>query len=77
MTEKKAMLEKAKKHKSKGLTMLDAEDFLCIASRRFVAFDLETTGLNPRGDGITEIGAVRVEYGRITGIYRGRRICCA
>ena len=69
MTEKKAMLEKAKKHKSKGLTMLDAEDFLCIASRRFVAFDLETTGLNPRSDGITEIGAVRVEYGRITGTF--------
>ena len=69
MTGMKAMLEQAQKHRSRGLSMLDAEDFLCIASRRFVAFDLETTGLNPKVDMITEIGAVRVEYGQITGTF--------
>lgn len=69
MTEGRTMLQQAKRHKSRGLSMIDAEDFLCIASRRFVAFDLETTGLNPRSDGITEIGALRVEYGKITGTF--------
>ncbi len=32
-----------------------------------VVFDLETTGFDPGGDGITEIGAVRVENGEVTG----------
>ncbi len=32
----------------------------------YVCIDLETTGLNPRTDRIIEIGAVRVESGRIT-----------
>lgn len=32
----------------------------------FVVFDLETTGFGPQ-DKITEIGAVRVEYGEFTG----------
>ena len=31
--------------------------------RTFVAFDLETTGLNPNGDAIIEFGAVRFEDG--------------
>ncbi len=31
----------------------------------FVVFDIETTGLNPSRDGITEIGAVKVENGKI------------
>lgn len=34
--------------------------------RHFVVFDIETTGLNAARDQITEIGAVRVEDGRIT-----------
>ena len=33
----------------------------------FVVFDIETTGLNPDKDRITEIGAVKVEGGKITG----------
>jgi DNA polymerase-3 subunit alpha (Gram-positive type) len=33
---------------------------------KFVVFDLETTGLNSRNDRIIEIGAVKVEEGRIT-----------
>ncbi len=32
---------------------------------RFVVFDIETTGLDPRQDAITEIGAVYVENGKI------------
>jgi DNA polymerase-3 subunit alpha (Gram-positive type) len=31
----------------------------------FVVFDIETTGLNPTKDGITEIGAVKIEDGKI------------
>jgi len=33
----------------------------------YVCIDLETTGLNPNQDKIIEIGAVRVEGGRIAG----------
>lgn len=45
----------------------------------FVCIDLETTGLNPKTDRIIEIGAVRVENGRQTGIFEtfinpGRRL---
>lgn len=69
MTGTAAMLQKAGRHRVKGLSMIDPEDFLCIASRRYIAFDLETTGLNPRTDMITEIGALRVEYGRVTGTF--------
>lgn len=35
---------------------------------RFVAFDFETTGLDAAAK-ITEIGAVKVEYGEITGVF--------
>lgn len=37
---------------------------------RFVVFDLETTGLDPMNDRIVEIGAVRVENGKITDKYQ-------
>lgn len=37
-----------------------------LAETRFVVVDLETTGLQPGGETITEIGAVRVEGGRLT-----------
>jgi len=33
----------------------------------FVVFDLETTGLNPQKDKITEIGAVKIKEGKIIG----------
>lgn len=32
----------------------------------YVAVDLETTGLSPEEDGILEIGAVKVEHGKVT-----------
>lgn len=35
----------------------------------YVCVDLETTGLNPKTDKIIEIGAVRVERGRVTGMF--------
>jgi DNA polymerase-3 subunit epsilon len=35
----------------------------------FVVFDLETTGERPAPDTITEIGAVRLERGRVTGTF--------
>ena len=35
----------------------------------YVVFDLETTGFSPVKDRITEIGAVKVEHGKITGRY--------
>lgn len=37
-----------------------------MAERVYVVLDLETTGLNPDRDAIIEVGAVRVEDGRIT-----------
>lgn len=38
-------------------------------NQSFVVFDLETTGLSPQNDRITEIGAVVVEQGKITEEY--------
>ena len=37
---------------------------------RFVVFDIETTGLSPSVDRITEIGAVAVENGAVTGTFQ-------
>ena len=37
--------------------------------RKYVAFDLETTGLSPESDQIIEIGAVKIQDGKITGKY--------
>lgn len=36
---------------------------------RYVALDIETTGLNPAVDRIIEVGMARVEYGQITQKY--------
>ncbi len=41
----------------------------CGLKDSFVVFDLETTGLSPKDDAITEIGAVIVENGEITESY--------
>jgi len=48
---------------------LNITEFTPISKKRYVAFDLETTGLNPGCDSIVEIGAVRVEDGVITDEY--------
>lgn len=47
-------------------SLLNITEFTPISKDRFVAFDLETTGLSRGGDDIIEIGAVRVEKGQIT-----------
>lgn len=49
---------------------LNITEFTPISKDRFVAFDLETTGLNNANDTIVEIGAVRVENGQITAEYQ-------
>jgi predicted DnaQ family exonuclease/DinG family helicase len=50
-----------------------------MATRAFVALDLETTGLDANADAIIEIGAVRIEHERVTETFStlvnpGRRI---
>ncbi len=35
----------------------------------FISFDIETTGLSPKGDCITEIGAVKIENGAVTQVF--------
>ena len=37
--------------------------------RRYVAFDLETTGLSPETDQMIEIGAVKIQDQKIIGKY--------
>lgn len=46
-------------------SMLETDAFLKIAKKQFVAFDLETTGLEAGLDRIAEIAAVRVYHGQI------------
>lgn len=48
-----------------NIRTLNITEFSKVAPSRYVAFDLETTGLNPIGDSIVEIGAVLVENGQI------------
>ena len=49
--------DKLRIHKGKGDYGFDSE---------FVVFDIETTGLNPETEEITEIGAVKIKNGEIT-----------
>lgn len=46
--------------------LISISQFQKVAFKRYVVFDLETTGLNSDLDQIIEIGAVRVEKGEIT-----------
>ena len=45
---------------------LNITEFSKVYKSRYVAFDLETTGLNPVNNAIVEIGAVMVENGVVT-----------
>jgi len=45
--------------------LLTITEFTPISKKRYVAFDLETTGLSSGNDNIIEIGAVRVVNGQI------------
>ena len=49
-----------------GGQKLTVTEFMPISKKRFVVFDLETTGLSSTDDAVVEIGAVRVEDGEIT-----------
>jgi DNA polymerase III epsilon subunit-like protein len=39
-------------------------------NQRYIAFDVETTGLNAQKDRIIELGAVIFEEGKIMGLYQ-------
>lgn len=52
-----------------SVSKLNITEFTPISKKRYVAFDLETTGLNPGYDSIVEIGAVRVENGVVSEEY--------
>lgn len=47
-------------------TKQDEEINPSLIGKTFVVFDIETTGLNPTEDTITEIGALKIEDGKIT-----------
>lgn len=40
-----------------------------MRTESYVCVDLETTGLNPKTDKIIEVGAVKVENGKMTGVF--------
>lgn len=46
--------------------LMNVTEFTPVSKKRYVAIDLETTGLHDDSDAIVEIGAVRVENGQIT-----------
>ena len=50
--------------------LISIAKFQKVVYKRFVVFDLETTGLDSSSDRIIEIGAVRVENGKITEKYQ-------
>lgn len=50
-------------------SILNITEFFPVDSKRFVVFDLETTGLDYATHDVVEIGAVRVENGEITAEY--------
>ena len=52
-----------------NFTKLNITEFTSISKSRYIAFDLETTGLDYGSDAIVEIGAVLIENGVITKEY--------
>ena len=66
--EKKSDIESSTKYNN--MSLISIAKFQKVVHSRFVVFDLETTGLSPSNDKIVEIGAVRVENGKITERYQ-------
>lgn len=66
---KSSMYRVSAQQTSAHLQTIEAERFLELAKKRFVALDLETTGLNEVDDQIVEICAVRVENMQITSVF--------
>ncbi len=58
--------EKLVSVKQYGLFETEPEPEACLMGKSFVVFDLETTGTVASSDMITEIGAVKIEDGKIT-----------